>query len=896
MLYEKRQYSLDAFKYFTLEQEELIDGVNPNFNKYNDQAVDLQINSNDQRSLKRSEDKFKKSLIAAKKNNYAKSSVYNNLSQLYCTHYNILPGGSKHNLQLSIHYLNKALSINERKRFGHKYASSLSKLGNVYRRCAMEPMWPVAAEVCIDEALKCHVSALEIARTNAPYLICLCSTCETYFNMSFLYFDSGEVEKGCEFLARSLKLLLDALSVDEIITEIMTIGYAQLLGVIYSRLNYYGGVKYASLCDDVIKLAHILGVDQEKLMLMNPISDTANPEVKIDYLYQRAKQTSDVGGLELHIKNLLSSRTTAKTDQEADRQACLAQQTSSKLARLLCDLDEPSSAFERLEFCSGLRYAEASFLNWYIPKNKYSYLVLKIAMRIGALYYEFGQIGFIYDAIDNEGKSVYLEQLIESYKNININYEDPAVKKFINYSNKVEVINKEVGISSFRSIAAEHAELILSDFMKLDEYLDQPSIKIKSDKYKFNYISAEDFQVVLERYPDLVLVKLDIQKNCNELLVIIAYYDNGLVRSESILIDLPFDDLNVINEYVYKNSSDSFVKWNLDFIDWEKLLPVGCKKVALFPSFYASTIPWLSSGVKGQLLINLVDEVVYLPSILHLRHKNIVDCLRSGEVYINGGNTQFQANPDLESNISFNGQEKDELLTSLKDKSIFSYYGHCAHQSGGRAALKFESFDLYDLELQPVIKGMERIEFWSCQSGKNLPSHIMGSPVNEPFGMDMEMLKHGVETSIGSLWSVPELSTLHIKHRYDENIAEGMTASVALLSAQRWWLYEGADQEVEKCKVLGIDSYLRKYKCNNLDDKSILSFLGPIKKKDVDAADLNLLAFKFKHPISWAGFRFCGLPEHRSERLPEDMTEFTDDEITEVKKILAKLNLRSGYL
>jgi hypothetical protein len=368
------------------------------------------------------------------------------------------------------------------------------------------------------------------------------------------------------------------------------------------------------------------------------------------------------------------------------------------------------------------------------------------------------------------------------------------------------------------------------------------------------------------------------------------------VRSESILIDLPFDDLNVINEYVYKNSSDSFVKWNLDFIDWEKVLPVGCKKVALFPSFYASNIPWLSSGVQGQLLINLVDEVVYLPSILHLRHKNIVDCSRSGEVYVNGGNTQFQANPEIENDLSFNGIDKNALLTALKDKSIFSYYGHCAHQDGGRAALKFESFDLYDLELQPVIKGMERIEFWSCQSGKNLPSHIMGSPVNEPFGMDMEMLKQGVETSIGSLWSVPELSTLHIKHKYDEYIAAGMKASKALLSAQRWWLHEGADQEVEKCKVLGIDSYLRKYKCNNLDDKSILSFLGPIKKKDVDAADLDLLAFKFKHPISWAGFRFCGLPEHKSERLPENMTEFTDDEITEVKKVLAKLDLRSGYL
>ena len=896
MSYEKRQYAIDAFTFFSLEQEALNQGVNPNFNKYNDQAVELQVNSNDQRSLKKSEAKFKRSLVAAKKNNYAKSSVYNNLSQLYCTHYNILPGGSKHNLERSIHYLNKALSINERKRFGHKYASSLSKLGNVYRRCAMEPMWPTTAAVCIDEALKCHVSALEIARTNAPYLIYLCSACETYFNMSFLYFDSGKMEEGCEFLARSLKLLLDALSVDEIITEMMTIGYAQLLGVIYSRLNYYGGVKYASLCNDVIKLAHGLGVDQEKLMLMNPISDTANPEVKIEFLYLQARETSNTTELELHIKNLLSSRMSAKTDQEADRQACLAQQGASRLARLLCDKNQAITAFEKLEYCSGLRHAEYSFLNWYMPKNKYDYLVLKTTMRIGALYYEYGQIGFIYDALDGEGKSEYLKQLIEGYKRINVKYEEPAIKEIINYSNKVEVINEEVSISSFRTIAAEHAELILSDFMKLDEYLNQPSIKIKLDKHKLSYISAEDFQVVLERYPDLVLVKLDIQKNCNELLVIIAYYDNGLVRSESILIDLPFDDLNVINEYVYENSSDSFMKWNLDFIDWEKVLPVGCKKVALFPSFYASNIPWLSSGVQGQLLINLVDEVVYLPSILHLRHKNIVDCSRSGEVYVNGGNTQFQANPEIENDLSFNGIDKNALLTALKDKSIFSYYGHCAHQDGGRAALKFEGFDLYDLELQPVIKGMERIEFWSCQSGKNLPSHIMASPVNEPFGMDMEMLKQGVETSIGSLWSVPELSTLHIKHKYDENIAEGMTASVALLSAQRWWLHEGADKEVEKCRALGIESYLRKYKCNNLDDESIISFLGPIKKNDIENEDLKRLAFRLKHPISWAGFRFCGLPEHRSERLPDDMTIFTDDEISDVKNILRKLNLKSGYL
>jgi tetratricopeptide (TPR) repeat protein len=894
--YDMKQATMDAMNFVLEEQDSLNRNMKPVFNKYIDQAVDLQKNDSCQRSLSKSEEKFKKALAITKKNKYARSSVLSNLSQLYCSHYQILPGGIVHNLKKSIQYLEEVLKINERKTFGHKYAHTLTKLGNVYRRCAMEPLWLEDSESCLKKAKKYHDRALNHSEKNSPYLIHLITASEIYFNLSSVFFDMDDTGSGCEFLEKSFVYFLKALDINDEVLKLLSFDVVQHLSVCFSRLDYFGAGKYQRICGEILNVADEFGIERGRLIGTHPIGDITNPEMLIEYKYKQAKKTLDTTELKKHVFNLLESRRSSSTDQEADRQAFLAQLTVSKLARLLCDIDEPTSAFERLEYCSGLRYAEYSFLNWYMPKNKYDYLVLKITMRIGALYYEFGQIGFIYDALVGEGKSEYLKQLIEGYKRINVKYEEPAIKKIINYSNKVDVINEKVNVSNFHSIASEHAKIILSDFMKLDAYLNQPSISMKSDKDRFSSISAEDFQVVLERYPDLVLVKLDIQKNCNELLVIIAYYDKGLAWSESVTIDMPEDTINTINEYVYENLNDSFVKWDLGFIDWLTILPKGYKKVALLPSFFASNIPWLSSGVPGKLLINLVDEVVYLPGILHLRHKNIVDCLRDGEIYVNGGNTQFQANLDLEVDASFTSQDKDELLTSLKDKSIFSYYGHCAHQDGGRAALKFENFDLYDLELQPVIKGMERIEFWSCQSGKNLPSHIMGSPVNEPFGMDMEMLKQGVETSIGSLWSVPELSTLHIKQKYDEYIAVGMKASKALLSAQRWWLYEGADQEVEKCKVLGIDSYLRKYKCNNLDDKSILSFLGPIKKKDIDAADLNLLAFKFKHPISWAGFRFCGLPEHKSERLPENMTEFTDDEITEVKKVLAKLDLRSGYL
>lgn len=894
--YGMEQTTMGAMNFVLEEQDALNRNMKPVFNKYIDQAIDLQKNDSCQRSLSKSEDKFKRALSITKKNKYARSSVLSNLSQLYCNHYQILPGGIVHNLKKSIQYLEEVLKINERKVFGHKYAHTLTKLGNVYRRCAMEPLWLEESEICLEKAKKYHKRALSHSEKNSPYLIHLITASEIYFNLSSVCFDMDDISSGCEYLEKSFVYFLKALDINDEVLKLLSFDVVQHLSVCFARLDYFGAGKYQSICDEILNVADGFGIERGRLVGTHPIADITNPEMLIEYMYKKAKITLDTTGLNKHISNLLESRRTSPTDQEADRQALLAQQTASKLARLLCDQGQAMTAFERLEYCSGLRYTEASFLNWYKPKNKYDYLLTKISMRLGALYYEFGQTGLVYTAMNEVDKSTFVSQLIQSYKDKDISLDDPILSGFIDYSYRARLLEKKLLKERFDIVASQHAEQILLDINTIDSFLHRPSNNLSSEKIKLGSISSKDIESVLREYIDLVLIKLDVQINCGELLIIVASNDSGQFLSKSISIDIPNDVIDNINQYVYESKDDSFVKWNLDFIDWSEVLPARCNRVALLPSFFAANIPWLSSGIQGQLLIDLVDEVVYLPSILHLRHKNIVEGSRSGEVYVNGGNTQFQANPDIKNDLSFDSKDKNTLLTSLKDKSIFSYYGHCAHQDGGRAALKFEGFDLYDLELQPVIKGMERIEFWSCQSGKNLPSHIMGSPVNEPFGMDMEMLKQGVETSIGSLWSVPELSTLHIKHKYDENIAEGMTASVALLSAQRWWLHEGADQEVERCKALGIVSYLRKYKCNNLDDESIISFLGPIKKNDVGAADLDLLAFKFKHPISWAGFRFCGLPEHKSERLPEDMTVFTSNEISRVKNALLKLNLRSGYL
>ena len=80
-MYGNNRHSIDATLFFQSEQEALNKKIKPIFNKYISQAVDLQKNG-DLLSLKKSEDKFKKALALTKHNQYAKSSILNNLSQL----------------------------------------------------------------------------------------------------------------------------------------------------------------------------------------------------------------------------------------------------------------------------------------------------------------------------------------------------------------------------------------------------------------------------------------------------------------------------------------------------------------------------------------------------------------------------------------------------------------------------------------------------------------------------------------------------------------------------------------------------------------------------------------------------------------------------------------------
>jgi len=210
----------------------------------------------------------------------------------------------------------------------------------------------------------------------------------------------------------------------------------------------------------------------------------------------------------------------------------------------------------------------------------------------------------------------------------------------------------------------------------------------------------------------------------------------------------------------------------------------------------------------------------------------------------------------------------------------------------------FRDKKIIDIELSAAVKGANRIELWACQSGTNIPLHILASNVNEAFGMDMKMLEWGAKTSIGTLWAVPELVTAHIKRHYDSLLVQGKLASSALLGAQRWWVSKGADDVLYDIKTNGIANYLKSINYNSANYESIDAPLGPILSSNdsVSSFDLDKLEKSFKHPASWAGIRFCGVSTAKSTFIEKEKIELSEADNIKLNKLINEMSLESGFI
>jgi tetratricopeptide (TPR) repeat protein len=888
-----------------LEQQHLVKyrRVKPRYIEHNTKAIELTNTVADVKQLIEAEKYFKKALKLTDKNPYMKASAHHELGAFYFTHFARLPGGSNKNLKLAEMFFNRAISSLERKQFPDNYASSLSQLAATYRRASMEPLWHQPPEECLEQAEKLHKKALNVLSNSLPDFIRLNQSAIIHFNLASVLFDAGRKVDACNIQASAFECYIAAMNAapDASFISKMSLKPLQILPLTFARLNYFSDKpEHKDLCKKITEISPSLGVDPFILLRTNPVADIANPLVEIQHLVHQALKSNSFEGTKVlrdKLTQLMEIRRSTSTDQEADRLGVLIQQTCSGLARVLSKNNEELKAFAELENVSAMRFCESSANHWIIPEDKIANNLKQAQGRLGSSYYGLNELALVLKGGKLETIQTHLKDcavILSRQNEVEFDHENSQIFNDKKYREVIEAASTNNKPVEFLSNVAE---VCLKDFNKLGSCIGNLAPAYYQQCRETYFIKERDIKAALENHPELTLVKIDIEDHYNDALILVAYHENNKVRVNSFSIELPKQIINQVAEKITSGKLAS-EHWELDFIDWEPLLPRGCQNVGLLPSFFASHIPWLATGLSGYRLVDLVEEVNWLPSIMYLYMESKYFQYKIGTYMAQGGDTLFDNLAHNAQLVNENDFSKSDVLKKVNDAKVFSYYGHCEHSYPGRPTLLLQNCTIKDIDLSSAVRGATRVELWACQSGSNIPLHILPSNVNEAFGMDMRMLEWGAKTSIGTLWAVPELVTAHIKRHYESLLASGKSASVALLSSQRWWINKGADDVLNDIKTNGKTNYLNSIKYNSFNYNFIDAPLGPVlsSNDNVNTVDLDALRESFKHPSSWAGIRFCGVSTAKSTFIEKEKIELNEADNIKLNKLINEMSLESGFI
>lgn len=884
-----------AIEYSLMQDLQLRSRVNRKWYNLTETAKQL-LNTKDVKSIVEAEKLLSKALSIVRKEPLARASTCHDLGVLHFSNHTELPGGTYYNLNKAIQYFNRAIDNPQRRGIPEKYASSLSQLAVVYRRAAKEYLWPDKDFDCLEKAKSLHDQAIDLLKnSDIPQAIKDGQLSIIYFNLASVLFDQGLNHKACESQALSVKLYLEYQNYN-FPPFMNVIDPEQALGLSYARLRHFSvSQHHKDLCKTILDIAPQFGVDPLKIMLINPTVDLSDPKSQVIYLVKKASDNPSVENviaLKRKQAELMNNRRSCQSDPEADYLASLTQRVCSGLARILVLQNDAFGAFNFLENCSALRFSESANKYWQVPTENLSLVLRYDLLQLGSIHYNFNELALMLERFREEDLKPAIQACYERAITPSILEELSQSTTFYNEEKYPHVLMSALNDKDPIGFLRKQARHCLEDFQKVEKLIDQLEPDFAHHRNSDSSIELAHFEIALRTHEDLTLVRIDIESGFNDALILVAQLvnDDFVVTGHSV--NVPEGLVNHLADFI-RGDIDANEDWPLDFVDWRKILPNDCKRVGLLTSFFASQIPWSATGIKREELYNLVEEVNWLPTVLylcnHITHFN----KRSGAKCINGGDTRFhnvanQHVPDLINDVS-----KNDFVDAVRNSEVFSYYGHCAHEHPNRPTLRTKFFDLHDSELVNLVAGMNRIEFWACQSGSNIPLSVFSIPVNEAFGFDMRMIEWGAVSSIGSLWALPDIVTAHIKSHYVQLVNNGTSPSIALLAAQRWWVLQGAKAELKKMRDLGLSPYLNTLGCNaSLDD-----VLGPMKTKDTANEDeLNQAERLFLHPSSWAGLRFCGVADHINQAVCKERIVLTADETSQLKSHLAKQKLKSGFM
>jgi tetratricopeptide (TPR) repeat protein/CHAT domain-containing protein len=397
--------------------------------------------------------------------------------------------------------------------------------------------------------------------------------------------------------------------------------------------------------------------------------------------------------------------------------------------------------------------------------------------------------------------------------------------------------------------------------------------------------TVEQIAEIVAAHPGTVFLRLELH---DELIAASIYLTDGRLGGRSEIIVLSPEARRLIfdlwGDRRASNADALFKEFDLSTV-----LPSDRReRLVILAPRSLSVLPLAAAGPAGRTPLDLFASVVWLPSLAPLRIDAPAHPPRRGAAVFVPTGTRLGATAfaplHLQSAI-FAGAEaaRSSMLSALREAETLVFYTHGGHDDlSGHPGIELSDGRLSLDSLSWNWMGIERVELWACDSALEHATDPRTTGLEgETFGLDGQLLRHGVRTTIAAQRPLHEFIAVVLHAHYRRALAAGTSPDAALATAMRHW----RDADVpELLRAVGgeqpIDTALHAF----LEARGVglgtasggtVGVLGPVEAEDVGESETRTRALVagLGSPFEWATLRFQGIPGRRPTDETPPITE-----------------------
>jgi CHAT domain-containing protein len=633
-------------------------------------------------------------------------------------------------------------------------------------------------------------------------------------------------------------------------------------------------------------LAHLSAIDFWQL-------DDARQEAFVGLLLDAGGGEHALAVLRAAISQALQRRQTAMADHIADEAAAAAQRFAGLAARTHADRRAPVEAFLVLENTSGLRYHDAVTEFAWSPQDPVTQAlhVGDQVLRSSAAMLDdlASRLSFV---APPEQRAI-VRELSARHESAHGRVEDPRVP--CGGELPVERALALAGGALRAALASpsvvvalrEQAARLRDQHGVLHDEICRRDPRADPGQHRWNHgLDADGLRRLLDEVSGTVLLRVHLGA---EFFAVAVWLEDGVVVGQTLRRPLSDDAQTQLDALVHRAhghpaklavpAAEPPLDALLGALDLADVVPsAAVRRLVILPSLFASLVPWPAVACGDAPLVERFDAIGQLPSLTPLAMRQAASPARTGTLLVAPGAatparaTHFHA-------LAFEGEGatatrlEDARATVAATRSaapgadVVAFFAHGRHVGADAGSLALADGDLVLHESGGAWWGCERVELWACETGVNVSLDRLTPYVDEAFGTDIDFHRLGARSTIGSLWSVPDLVTALLVRKYRALVREGCGAAEALTRAQRWWISEVVPHVRERCRGVrraDLPRVLAGQLGVPVTDDDLRAALGPVPLDDtLTDREIDETATAWAAPRAWAGFRFVGVEERR---------------------------------